>query len=472
VDREPERAAAELSANIVLVTLDTTRADHLHAYGYFRDTSPVFDALARESILFDSLIAPISMTLPSHLSLLTATHPLEHGVYANATRGRRVPPPAALRSLASFSREAGYRTAAFVSAAPLKSGGGTERGFDVYSEPRKSHRPGNETTDAALAWLRSQPKEAPYLLWVHYYDAHTPFMPLPPPDGHRGRYESSPLQLAHLREREIPSDAAQARRIDRYDEEIRFADQQLGRLVDTLRARSDWGRTVLVVAGDHGEALGQHGFSTHGGLFEEQLRAPLLMRIPGEPPRRVSSPLGMRDVLPTLFDLIDFPNSTSLLSQASGRSVLTPNEHDGVLVSQTGGSINSGEDSIQYSLRTWPWKLYWQAMPAGPSKLRMYSLESDPYELRDVGAAEPEIAQELSALLRERIAKLRSRGDALRVRDPARSSRLGSGFDSDAGLPADPDKEARNRRLVEELRSLGYVIEETGRPGPDQKSQR
>ena len=182
--------------NIVLITLDTTRADHLGAYGYFRDTSPRIDAFAEQSIVFEHAIAPMATTLPTHVSILTATHPLEHGVLANVMHGgRRFVPAAGLRSFATVCREQGYRTAAFVSAAPLKRDSGIQLGFEVFDEPDESEaeRSGGQTSDAALRWLAGL-EAGPFLLWVHYYDAHWPFA-APAPFGGRYRTDPSPGAL-------------------------------------------------------------------------------------------------------------------------------------------------------------------------------------------------------------------------------------------------------------------------------------
>lgn len=299
--------------NLVLITLDTTRADHLSTYGYFRETSPFLDELARESLVFERLIVPMETTLPTHMSILTGTHPLEHGVLANSTQGgaRFVPSPL-LQSFATLSQQAGYATGGFVSAVPLRSGSGAEIGFDVYSQPEGKSRPGNETADPAIAWLRKRGSQ-PFFLWVHFYDAHYPFEA---PQGFAGSFSTDDALEAYIAERQIPDTAPRplvnevdvARDvINRYDAEILFADSQLGRILDALRAREDWDNTAVVVAGDHGEGLCQHGLAAHGSTWDEQLRAPLVIRVPGEAPRHIDTPLSSMDVLPILMNLVSPP---------------------------------------------------------------------------------------------------------------------------------------------------------------------
>ena len=165
--------------NLVFVTLDTTRADHLGLYGYFRDTSPALDAFGSQAIVFERFIVPMATTLPTHASLFTATQPLEHGVLANSTQGgSRFVPSTHLRSLAEVAGAAGWRTAGFVSSAVLKRGSGIETGFDAFDEPEGEQRNAEATTRTALAWLESTPR-GPFLLWVHYFDAHWPYAPPP-----------------------------------------------------------------------------------------------------------------------------------------------------------------------------------------------------------------------------------------------------------------------------------------------------
>lgn len=256
------------SPNIVLITIDTLRADRLGAYRYFRDTSPVLDALAEESIVFERCIAPIATTYPSHLSLLTSTYPHETGAVANAGAGGApfVPTPH-LRSLAQLLSESGYQTAAFVSAAPLKSFSGIDAGFDVFDEPEPRTRPAEETNARVFEWLEAR-GEAPSFLWVHYFEPHSPYQPPEPLDK---KFRPDDELRSYLTERDFqPVYRAGTLPVhvnSRYDGEVRQADQQVGLLLDALRSEPEiWNHTIVIVLGDHGEGLGQHGRRSTAGF--------------------------------------------------------------------------------------------------------------------------------------------------------------------------------------------------------------
>ena len=429
--------------NFVFVTLDTTRADHLGLYGYFRDTSPALDAFGRRAIVFERNIVPMATTLPTHTSIFTSTHPLEHGVLANSTQGgSRFVPSARLRSFAEVASAAGWRTAAFVSAAPLKRGSGIETGFEHFDEPEGEQRDAEATTRAAIAWLESTPR-GPFLLWVHYFDAHWPYAP---PPANATMFSNSRELEAAIAARRIPrsvlrpltNQTEQTRvSINLYDGELRFQDDQLARLLAALEARPDWGHSVVVIAGDHGEGLGQHGEAAHGGTWDEQLHAPLLMRIPGEAPRRVDVLVTAADVIPTLLGRLPASPLGALLPQASGRDVLAPGARSLPVLSQdTGRERNATEQ--RYALTTDRWKFFRVEGKDGDVRHQLFDRNADPYELSDIAAQHPEVTEPLAAALQLALDAQRSKGSALRDgRAPATT-------------PPDPV-------LLEQLRALGYV---------------
>jgi arylsulfatase A-like enzyme len=429
--------------NLVFVTLDTTRADHLGLHGYFRDTSPALDAFARRAIVFERSIVPMATTLPTHTSLFTSTQPLEHGVLANSTQGgsRFVPTPK-LRSLAEVAREAGWRTAAFVSSAVLKRGSGIEAGFEQFDQPEGEQRDAEATTRAALAWLESAP-DAPFLLWVHYFDAHWPYAP---PPAYAALFSTDGELEAAMEQRRIPrtvfrplaNQVEETRAlINQYDGELRFQDDQLARLLAALEARPDWDRTVVVIAGDHGEGLGQHGEAAHGGTWDEQLRAPLLMRIPGEAPRRVDALVTSVDVIPTLLGRLPASPLSALLTQASGRDVLAPGARSLPVLSQDTGRERAADEQ-RYALTTERWKFFRADQRSGGVRHLLFDREADPYELRDVSADHPDVTASLAAALELTLDAQRRKGSALR-----------DGQET-ATTPPDPE-------LLQHLRALGYV---------------
>ncbi len=252
--------------NIVLVTIDTLRADHLGCYGYKQATSPNLDRFAREGVLFRNVFSAVPMTLPSHTTILSGLYPKEHGIRDNA-HFRLTDRP----FLQQILKKHGYVTAAFVSGATLSSSFGLNRGFDFYDDEfTGTERKANETTVRVLEWLKRA--RSPYFLWVHYFDPHAEYEP---PDPFRKRFPSP------------------------YDGEIAFADSELAGLLDAVGA----GAIVLVTA-DHGESLGEHGETTHSVfLYNPTLQVPLILRGPGIKPGVRKDAVSLADITPTILEL-------------------------------------------------------------------------------------------------------------------------------------------------------------------------
>ncbi len=273
--------------NLVVVTLDTTRADRLGAYGARLVTTPNFDWLARTGVVFDQAMTSAPLTLPSHCSLFTGLLPPRHGVRENA--GFELGPARAV--LAEVLRGRGYRTGAFVASYVLRRQTGLARGFDVYAdtsavEARTGKRtlrlPADVVTAEALEWLDHG--RAPFFAWLHFYDAHAPYQP---PEPYRCAYPGRP-----------------------YDASVAFMDAQVGRLIDWLRRRALLDRTVVVVVADHGESLGEHGEFTHARrLYESVLHVPFILRAPlaGLAGLRVRPVVRTVDMLPTVLALLHAP---------------------------------------------------------------------------------------------------------------------------------------------------------------------
>lgn len=405
---QPDYAPAGLvpgTPNILIVTLDTTRADHLGCYGYFRDTSPNLDRLAEESVLFERCIVPMATTLPTHTSLFTGTHPHEHGVLANLKRTTIYERDASLVSLAEYLSEIGYTTGAFVSAFPLRRKAGLATGFSVYSDVGKELRRASDTVSSAKTWLKEQ-ADSPFFLWVHLFDPHGPFEPLPPFDE---QFQDSDELQAWMTERELESEGGRLRgkpvytvaSINGYDGEIAFMDQQLGVLFQDLRTSGLWDDLVMVVMGDHGEGLNQHGLPGHGRVFDEQLHAPLLLRAPGLAPGRFEDPVSGVDVLPTLMHLLQLPDPETLLSQGSGINRFAGSQGPGSewILSQSSPRQLAGGD-IEYGLTGRRWKY----LRGSDGSERLYDLGEDPHELVDAAPEQPEVLARLRELTNAKIA--------------------------------------------------------------------
>jgi choline-sulfatase len=339
--------------NVLLVTLDTTRADHLTAYGFHRITTPWLDRLAATGVVFDEASTVAPLTLPAHVSLFTGLLPPHHGVRDNGAG----PLDASLVTLAQVLRGHGFATAAFTGSVVLRSDRGLVRGFDEYHDVRSPadrlrvlQRRGNEVVDEAIAWLgRSGP---PFFAWVHLYDAHAPY---DPPEPYRTIY-------AH----------------DLYSGEIAFDDVQIGRLVRELETRGLFNDTLIVVAGDHGESLGDHGERTHGlFVYQSVLHVPLIMHGAGLPPGRLGGIMRLTDVMPTILDLVG----------------IAPPRVDGVSLAEVVRGKRSMPELTAYAESMYPARFGWSplaALRAGRYKLiqaprpELYDLASDPGEQRNL----------------------------------------------------------------------------------------
>lgn len=385
--------------DVVLLTLDTTRADHLGCYGYFRDTSPRLDELAEEAVLFERCLVPMATTLPTHTSMLTAVWPEEHGVLANLRRQTVYERDPSLVTLTELFAEAGYATGAFVSAFPLRREAGLANGFEVYDQPEDRQRSAEVTTNTALQWLDGV-GDRPLFLWVHYFDPHSPYIP---PAPYAKMFHKSPELSGWLEEREIGRvRRRQSRRKGRpvvaeedtnlYDGEIAYMDHHVGRLLDALRERERWAGTVVAVVGDHGEGLNQHDEAGHGLVWDEQIRVPFLLRAPGLAAARRSDLVSVVDLSPTLLSLVGLPGSGPLFERASGLDLLSTDFEPRPLLAQTSDRKEQfGEEVI--ALTTPRWKY----LDLGTEGEELYDLENDPHELVNLATERPEILLELRA---------------------------------------------------------------------------
>jgi arylsulfatase A-like enzyme len=423
--------------NIVFITLDTTRSDHLSCYGYFRETSPNLDAFARECRRFTRCLTPMATTLPAHASMLTGVFPLEHGILANLKHGGwRFEPSPVLRSYAAIAAEHDYHTAAFVSATPLKRDTGIDAGFAVFDEPQSSQRRAGETNERVFAWLDEEPS-GPYLLWVHYFDPHTPYDPPAPWDT---LYTTDAGLERFIAEREISDrsermggkavDAREAANL--YDGEIRYMDSELGLLLDRLREREDWERTIVIIVGDHGEGLNQHGYPGHGFIHHEQILAPFLLRIPGEAGTVDERLCSVVDLFPTVLGTGRAPGAEAFAAQATGRDVLAADFTARPVLSRMSQRRGVKKSAMVYALTDERWKFVYD--PDGGH--RLHDLRVDPFELTNAIADEREVAERMQAALLEEVGRQEARGEE-----------VGAGRATER-LPDE---------AIEQLRSLGYV---------------
>jgi len=282
-------AATKDSPNIILITLDTVRADRMGFLGSERGLTPNLDALARQSVVFTRAYSQVPLTAPSHATILTGTYPQYHQV-----RDFQIPLGTGLPYAPEILRNHGYRTAAFIGSMVLDPGVGLapgfDRGFDIYDAGfrqspgedryRTTERRGGEVVDHALAWLREH-ADRPSFMWVHLYDAHDPY---DPPEPFKTRYANAP-----------------------YDGEIAYVDSAVGKLIGQLRANGAYEDSVIAVMADHGESLGEHGEAFHGFfLYDETIHVPLMIKLPGEASAgtRNGTRVELVDVLPTILQAV------------------------------------------------------------------------------------------------------------------------------------------------------------------------
>lgn len=361
--------------NILILTLDTTRADRLRCYGYQHIETPAINDLARSGTLFEYAYSHIPLTLPAHTSIMSGTVPISHGVIDNG--GYKVPDE--LITLAEIFKDRGYSTGAFISAKVLDAEFNLTQGFDTYNaddiNPQSdkdesllvADRKGDRTTDAALRWLTGN-RDKPWFMWVHYYDPHMQYKPPPPFDKIYA----------------IP-----------YDGEIAFMDSQIKRVIEQVRADGNWDDTIIIVVGDHGESLGEHKERTHSNfIYNATQHIPLIIRFPGLKPSRVSAVVSQIDIMPTLLAYLglEIPaqvEGESLLSLMKGEEEET--ERAAFLESKTallhfGWAPLSGIVTSRYKYIKAP-------------KPELYDLQNDPGELNNLFSPENKIALQLRARL-------------------------------------------------------------------------
>jgi arylsulfatase A-like enzyme/tetratricopeptide (TPR) repeat protein len=399
----------------VLVTIDTLRADHVGAYGALRARTPTLDALATCGTRFADVSSPTPLTLPSHATLMTGLDPPRHGVRHNSIFRLADDIP----TLAERLRAEGFATGAFVAALVLDRRYGLARGFDRYDDEmgaRRSaavgfaERRADAVVDAALGWLETAP--ARFFAWVHLYDPHASYAP---PPGFAAAFPSSP-----------------------YDGEIAFADSQVGRLLEGVRARFGPEGMLVVATSDHGESLGEHGEPTHSyGIYDATQRVPLLFCGPGVPAgRTVGAPVRLADVAPTVLSLA----GAAPLGGADGADLrplfageATPGRAGYLETLAT--RLDFGWSPL-FGVKRDGWKYVKAPRP------ELYDLTNDPGELRNRVEEEPARAAELEALLAARLEGARplQPGVSVSTEDRLRLETLGYVVPDAGALPADADR--------------------------------
>jgi arylsulfatase A-like enzyme/Tfp pilus assembly protein PilF len=414
----PLRAAAQMPAkpalNVVLITIDTLRADHVGCYGYKQIKTPNIDGLAAHGARFERAFAVVPVTLPSHASMLTGTYPMLSGIHDFS--GNKLSP--LQPTLASVLKQAGYQTGAVIAAAVLDSRFGLNQGFDFYYDHfdfsrldeanlDQMERPGNVVADVALDWLAKNSQKK-FFLWMHLYDPHYPYHP---PEPYSREYAAQP-----------------------YDGEIAFADEQVGRLVRYLKEKGIYQNTVIVLCGDHGESLGEHGEKTHGFfIYNATMHVPLIIRLPENAAvRTVADPVSLVDLMPTVLGAVGLEAP----SQVQGRSLLPE------LRADLHHDDQAGRDRVLYGETFLP-RLHfnWSELRGSENtkyhfidapRPELYDLAKDPGEVRNLFTEKKAVAEEMRAKL------------AGMIRDYSAGKELA-------------EKTGLDPALMERLKALGYA---------------
>jgi arylsulfatase A-like enzyme/tetratricopeptide (TPR) repeat protein len=396
-------ANAQPATPVVLISVDTLRADHLGCYRAGKVQTPHIDSLAKKGTLFSELSSPYPLTLPSHVALFTSTYTFANGVQDN---GIPLKPPAA--TLATILKSAGYRTAAFVGSFVLDRRFGLSRGFDVYDEPSDLHketttgaverkRPGAQVAATAMQWLERN-GNAPFFLFLHLYDLHAPY--------------------------DLPEDPRLRQGEAGYGAELAYLDRVLGDFLGFLDHRGLLEKSLIVFTSDHGEGLGDHGESTHGYfVYQSTLHVPLIIHWPATSSRRmpesVNEPAGLLDVAPTILEAIGLPRPGGM----RGRSLIGAANAEEIY-SESLYARNHFGCAVLRTLRVGRYKYIDAPKP------ELYDLASDPNERNNLYESERPTATELS----RRVA-------AIRASAPSHGEK-----------PAGPTPETASA-----LRSLGYL---------------
>ena len=373
IRRTSSRPPSPANAPVILISIDTLRADRLPAYGYQKVRTPSIDAFAAESILFERAYAHAPQTLPAHASILSGALPFEHGVRDNV--GFTLAP--GRWSLPGALRERGWPTAGFVSAYVLRAQTGINQGFETYDSelPAASgelsvgqvQRSGDATIAVADRWLAQRDAARPFFLFLHLYEPHKPYAP--------------PARFASY---------------EPYDGEVAHVDEMLGRFFDRLKALRLYERSTIILLSDHGEGLGDHGEQEHGlFLYQETIRIPLMVKLPGRSAgRRVSIPVQQIDLAPTILDLAGGPGAPN----THGRS-LRP------ILDGTGTIAEAGIYSeALYSRYHFGWSELYSLTDARYRLIRaprdeLFDLERDPQEAVSVAAERPQVRQAMRTAL-------------------------------------------------------------------------
>ncbi len=376
--------------NVLLISIDTCRADYLSCYGYSRETTPNIDALADEAFQFNNAFSPVPLTLPAHCSMMTGTDPLYHGVHDN--NNYQLDPSSI--TLAEVVKQQGFATGAIIAAVPLDGQYGLNQGFDSYDDRleigldsrQAIERRAEQVSRNAINWIEQHHRDR-FFLFVHYFDPHETYDP-----PHPFRSDSNDRKSL-------------------YADEISYTDHWIGQLIDKLKALSLYESTLIIITSDHGEMLGEHGELTHSFfIYRNALRVPLLIRFPEQRrTKRIKHNVGLIDILPTVCGALGFempPDVQGIDLSAYFTSRVPQGERYLYCESLTPTKYAA---SALLGIVAEGWQYIHTTRP------ELYDLSQDPQQLTNVVESEPETARRLRQLLQQTVTQQHRKGAAAKL---------------------------------------------------------
>jgi len=405
VGAQSARQESSSRPNILLISLDTLRRDHLHCYGYDRPTSPCVDKLASEGIVFEWCYCQAPSTLPSHRSLMTSLYPNSHKV--NLPSAKLAPEKT---TVAETLSENGYYTVGIFSNPFLQASFGFDQGFDVYRRAAlKFEEHGYEATQALQKWAEEYEREKPLFLFLHYNDPHAPYAP---PEGHAKRFDpdyegdadGAIKTLERYAKEEVhPRDLAHVESL--YDDEIRYANEQLSQAMECLEKKGLLDNTIVVFTSDHGEEFKDHGGTKHPNhLYNELIHVPLIMKFPKHmniPPRRFHGLVKSVDIVPTLLDAVGIAVPQGL---HQGRSLMSAIRNPREERRTNEWVFSEAVNTERVAMISKDLKYIYEP---STGKEELYDLAKDPKEKIDLAEEETETCQKLRAVLMEHLSTQR-----------------------------------------------------------------
>ncbi len=404
--------------NVLFITIDVLRADHLGCYGYPRETSPAIDAFAEKSVLFENCISQSTSTVPSHASIFTSLYPPSHGVITNVARlSDEIP------SLIKVFESNDYSTGAIISSFVLQSDRGLTQGFETYDETLESielnrrgypERHADSTTDTAISWLREREGED-FFLWIHYIDPHGAYYP---PEEYREMFvgdewysEGEELEISAdflpntiPKYQELFGNKNPSYYISQYDGEIRFTDDHIGRLLRFLDESGLASNTIVVLTADHGESFTErdHCFTHSIRTYDEQAMIPLIIRFPNLGlSERIEPQVRAIDIMPTVLDRLGLENPYTVHGQSLMKLITSgkkPPSDSALIYSEHGLKFLELSIGSQKSIRTQQWKL---TRNSWNGTWELYNLKEDPGETTNLAGKEPAMLEQMKELLAE-----------------------------------------------------------------------